>query len=106
MSYTVLAWWRAEPGDEGEIARLLGELAGPSRQEPGCRAFEVHRAPYEATDFFLYEVYDDEAAYRAHHASDHFQRLAAERAIPRLAERRREIYQLIDSATHLADGVS
>lgn len=98
MAYTVLAWWRAAQGDEDDIAALLTELAPRSRAEAGCRMFEVHRNPADPTDFFLYEVYDDEAAYRAHHASEHFQRLAAEQAIPRLAERRREIYELVDIA--------
>lgn len=98
MSHTVLAWWRAAPGDDDEIAHLLAELAPPSREEPGCRAFEIHRNPQDPTDFLLYEVYDDEAAYRAHHASDHFRRLATDQALPRLAARHRQIYRLVDSA--------
>jgi quinol monooxygenase YgiN len=99
MSYTVLAWWRAAPGDGGEIGHLLAELARPSRTEPGCQVFEVHRNPDDPTDFFLYEVYEDLAAYHAHHASEHFQRLAVEKAIPRLAERRRQVYELVDIAS-------
>lgn len=95
MSYAVAVWWRAEPGEEGEIARLLEELAPLSRSEPGCWTFRVHRNPDDSGEFFLYEVYDDEAAYRGHHASEHFQRLAAEQAIPRLAERRHQIYELV-----------
>jgi quinol monooxygenase YgiN len=100
MSYTVLAWWRAEPGDEVEIERLLAELAPLSRAERGCRSFLVHRNPDDPADFLLYEVYDDETAYRAHHASGHFQRLAADRAFPRLAERRHQVYELV---SHVAE---
>ena len=40
--------------------------------EPGCRQFDVCRDPDDATLFFLYELYDDEAAIQAHLRSPHF----------------------------------
>lgn len=40
--------------------------------EPGCRQFDVAQDPQVPTSFFLYEVYDDEAAFEAHKASQHF----------------------------------
>ena len=40
--------------------------------EPGCRHFDVCIDPADPTRFFLYELYDDEAAVRAHLASNHF----------------------------------
>ena len=40
--------------------------------EPGCRQFDVCVDPAEPGRFVLYEVYDDEAAVRAHLASAHF----------------------------------
>lgn len=40
--------------------------------EPGCRQFDVCRDPADATLFFLYELYDDEAAIQAHLQSSHF----------------------------------
>lgn len=97
MGYTVLAWWRAEPGAEDEIARLLGELAGPSRAEPGCLEYRVHRNPEDPADFFIYEQYRDEAAFAAHHASEHFQGIAVERALPLLADRTRQIYLALEA---------
>ncbi len=45
--------------------------------EPGCRQFDVCRDPADATLFFLYELYDDEAAVRAHLASAHFLQMNA-----------------------------
>jgi autoinducer 2-degrading protein len=40
--------------------------------EPGCRQFDICRDPAEPALFFLYELYDDEAAIQAHLKSAHF----------------------------------
>ncbi len=40
--------------------------------EPGCRRFDVCRDPADPALFFLYELYDDEAALDAHLHSTHF----------------------------------
>ncbi|MBS1176730.1 MAG: antibiotic biosynthesis monooxygenase [Proteobacteria bacterium] len=40
--------------------------------EPGCRQFDVCRDPADPALFFLYELYDDEAAIQAHLRSPHF----------------------------------
>lgn len=45
--------------------------------EPGCRHFDVCRDPDDATLFFLYELYDDEAAIQAHLQSPHFLQMNA-----------------------------
>lgn len=39
--------------------------------EPGCRQFDVCSSPEKPGEFFLYEVYDDRAAFEAHQASAH-----------------------------------
>lgn len=41
-------------------------------EEPGCHQFDVCRDPADPTAFFLYEVYEDDAAFQAHLASAHF----------------------------------
>ena len=33
--------------------------------EPGCRQFDVSQDPKDEAAFFLYEIYDDEAAFKA-----------------------------------------
>jgi quinol monooxygenase YgiN len=38
---------------------------------PGCRQFDVCRDPLDPALFFLYELYDDEAAIQAHLDSPH-----------------------------------
>jgi len=40
--------------------------------EPGCRQFDVCRDPSDPTLFFLYELYDDEAAIQAHLRTPHY----------------------------------
>jgi (4S)-4-hydroxy-5-phosphonooxypentane-2,3-dione isomerase len=45
--------------------------------EPGCRQFDVCRDPDDASQFFLYELYDDEAAIQAHLQSPHFLQMNA-----------------------------
>jgi (4S)-4-hydroxy-5-phosphonooxypentane-2,3-dione isomerase len=40
--------------------------------EPGCRQFDVCIDPARDNVFFLYEIYDDDAAITAHLASAHF----------------------------------
>jgi len=57
----------------GDFAAAIEDNARASREtEPGCRQFDVCRDPADASLFFLYEVYDDEAAIQAHLKSAHF----------------------------------
>jgi quinol monooxygenase YgiN len=46
--------------------------------------------------FRLFEIYDDEAAYKAHAESEHFQRLALGEAIPELEARERGFYETFE----------
>ena len=45
----------------------------------------------------MFEIYDDEAAYKAHGESEHFQRLGFGLAVPLLENRERAFYQTIDA---------
>jgi quinol monooxygenase YgiN len=93
MAYVVAATWRAKEGEEDAIAAILARVVPIFRAEPACRQFVAHRSTVDPRTFFLYEQYDDEAAYEAHMASEHFTRLVKEEAIPELlAERRRAFY--------------
>ena len=46
--------------------------AASTREEPGCRQFEVCHDPNLIGHVFLYEVYDDRAAFDAHLSMPHF----------------------------------
>jgi len=81
--------WVAREGTEERVAEVLREITGPSRAEPGCEQYEVHRDPSDARIFFLYERWADEDALRAHEESPHVQRLLFGEALSLLDERTR-----------------
>jgi autoinducer 2-degrading protein len=57
---------------------LMLDNARRSREvEPGCRQFDVCVDAARPGLVFLYEVYDDRAAFDAHLASTHFKAFAA-----------------------------
>jgi quinol monooxygenase YgiN len=96
MAYVVTATWTAKEGEEEAVLAAIRELIPLSRAEPGCRFYQPSRRPDDPRVFFFYEIYDDEAAYRAHGESEHFARLGFGDAIPRLESRERVMYETID----------
>ena len=96
MPYAVIAYWTAKPGEEAPVAAALAELVAPSRAEPGNLAYQVHRDPADPHRFVIYELYVDEAAYKAHGESEHFQRHAVGAAFDHLAAREREFLETWD----------
>lgn len=60
------------------FAAAIIENARASREtEFGCRQFDVCRDPANPGLFFLYELYDDEAAVQAHLQAAHFLQMNA-----------------------------
>lgn len=49
---------------------ILAHASASLLEEPGCRQFDVAQDPIEPSSFFLYEIYDDEAALEAHRATE------------------------------------
>jgi len=67
-----------KPGFVREFEAAIEYNARASREtEPGCRQFDVCRNPADPSLFFLYELYDDEAAIQAHLRSTHFLQMDA-----------------------------
>jgi quinol monooxygenase YgiN len=66
VTYTI------KPGHEAEAAEHLRRLVPFSRAEAGCRMYIVHRSIEDPRMFFIYEQYDDQAAFDVHRASPHF----------------------------------
>ena len=58
------------------VQAFLEAIVANARQslanEPGCRQFDVCLDPADPTLFFLYELYDDAAAFDIHLQSQHF----------------------------------
>ena len=92
MAYTVAVTWIAKPGEEDAVAAALEALVEPSRAEEGVIVYIPNRDPEDATKFFIYEQYVDEAAFRAHVASDHFQRWVTGVIAPALEARERHVF--------------
>ena len=73
--YVVIVDFRIKPERVAEFMPLMLENARASREtEPGCRQFDVCVDPADGTAVFLYEVYDDRAAFDVHLASAHFKK--------------------------------
>ena len=95
MSYVVSAIWTANPGSEDVVLDAIEKLTPASREEPGNLFYQAFQDPAEPSVFRLFEIYEDEDAYAAHGASDHFKQYALEQAIPVLANRERAFYETI-----------
>jgi autoinducer 2-degrading protein len=75
LMYVVIVDFKIRPERLAEFMPLMLENARLSREtEPGCRQFDVCVDPKEKTSVFLYEVYDDRAAFDAHLATAHFRK--------------------------------
>jgi quinol monooxygenase YgiN len=93
MSYVVTVVFRARPEHRDAFRTAMIENATASRtREPGCRQFDVCELP-DAT-IFLYEIYDDEAAFKAHLAAEHYQRFNST-TTPWVAEKQVTLYQRV-----------
>lgn len=93
-----------ETNDPGRFTPAILSNAASSLTEPGCRRFDVCFAD-EERKIFLYELYDDEAAFRAHLTTPHFAAFdAATRDI--VTGKRVEIFQRVapPSANEKRDG--
>ena len=51
---------------------MLQQARNSLEREAGCRQFDVCADPERAERIFLYEIYDDAAAFELHMASAHF----------------------------------
>ncbi|GMG84607.1 putative quinol monooxygenase [Paralimibaculum aggregatum] len=75
------------------LGRMRRQAADSLRLEPGCRRFEICLDPPRPERVFLYEIYDDRAAFESHLASPHFRDF--DRAVaPMVTEKTVEIWAL------------
>ena len=54
------------------VERVQRQAKDTLDREPACRQFDVCRNPKNSREVFLYEIYDDEAAFAAHLKMPHF----------------------------------
>jgi len=82
---------KINPKDVELFMQKVAEDAAGTRQEPGCRQFDVLVDPADRTHVMLYEVYDDEKAFEAHQQTPHFKKYLAE-GVPLLLSRERRVW--------------
>lgn len=71
---------QAAPGREEEAATQLRNLIAPTRSEPGCVTYVLHRDPQDPTKFMFYEEFRNQDALEAHSKMPHFQNWVAYQA--------------------------
>ena len=90
--YVVTVEFIVKAGHAAAFLPAMLENARASRErEPGCRQFDVCADPNDARVIFLYELYDDRAAFDAHRATAHFKAFDAEVG-PRVERKTVRIY--------------
>jgi (4S)-4-hydroxy-5-phosphonooxypentane-2,3-dione isomerase len=73
--FVVIVKFVAHPGMEAAFAQLVAMNAKQSFDaEEGCRQFDVVQLSSDGSEFFLYEIYDNEVAFKEHLESAHFAR--------------------------------
>ncbi len=71
--FVITVEFRVKPNAMQAFRKLIDENARQScRSEPGCRRFDVLAPATDAGGIFLYEIYDDRAAFDAHMKTAHF----------------------------------
>lgn len=95
MSFVLVVRMKAKEGEEGRAAEIAGELAAATRQETGCEAYVPCCDPEDPRSFLIYEQYSDKAAFEAHGASEHFQRLAVGGLFELMESRERTFYETL-----------
>jgi len=56
----------AGAGQEGAVSAAIGEVIGPSREEPGCLAIGAYRSTRDPLLFYIQSRWADEAAFEIH----------------------------------------
>ena len=91
--YLVAVTFDLHPAHATAFAARVAQQAADSLEEPGCQRFDVWHAPEGPGRVFLFEIYDDRAAFEVHLESAHFKAFAEETG-PWIADRKLETWIL------------
>jgi quinol monooxygenase YgiN len=95
MSFVLVVRMKVSEGNEERAVEIARELAEASRAEPGCTVYKPCVDPEDSSSLLFFEEYDDKAAFEAHGASEHFQRLAVGELFPLMESRERTFYETL-----------
>jgi len=93
--YLIVAQWETKDGQADAVADILRRYLPLAQKDKGVKQFTIGRAKDNPAQFFFYELFVDEAAYKAHQASDYFQSLIAGQALALLSKRERTQFVLL-----------
>ncbi|MFM1950350.1 MAG: hypothetical protein RL418_37 [Actinomycetota bacterium] len=96
MAFVCSATWVAKEGHAHLVDEALQHLSPASRTEEGNLYYQAYRDPENPNTFRIFEVYRDEAAFKAHAEYDHFKQWALGQAVPALEVRQRDFYETLD----------
>ncbi len=91
----VVAQWEAKEGEADKVATILDRFLPEAQREEGAMMFLISRSKDNPAQFLFYELFRDEAAFKAHQEAAHFKTYIAGQALPLLAKRERTQYTLI-----------
>jgi quinol monooxygenase YgiN len=91
----VVAQWETNEGQADNVAAILDRFLPEAQSEPGVKLFLIGRNKDNPAQFLFYELFRDEAAFKAHQESLHFKTYIAGQALPLLAKRERAQYALL-----------
>lgn len=80
MTKTLYAEFTVRQGSEARVAEMMRELTGHVRQEPGNVMFLPYTRESNPREYFVFEVYRDEAAFREHIGAEYGRKFNAELA--------------------------
>jgi (4S)-4-hydroxy-5-phosphonooxypentane-2,3-dione isomerase len=65
------------PAEREAFLAALKENGAAAVTEPGCKRFDILNLASDPNHFLLYEVYENEAAFKAHRETEHFKKYIA-----------------------------
>ena len=68
---TVIAKLKAKAGSEEDLAALCRSLVAPTRAEPGCLAYDLHRSHDDPGLFMFTEAWESRPLWEEHMKSPH-----------------------------------
>jgi quinol monooxygenase YgiN len=87
--------YTCKAGQAEAVLTALGRMAPLVRaHEAGCKAYQISRSVEQPDLLFLYEIYEDQAAFDAHVQTAHFKEIIQGEVIQMLETRVRETFEL------------
>ena len=71
MELFLFARFHARPGSENAVAKVLGDILAPSREEPGCLSIHAFRSIRDPLLFYIHSRWKDEVAFDDHAGLPH-----------------------------------